>query len=103
MEIQLYFSISSNLNIFMLNNWMERRMSEEETSKKGKYMNIEDIPRVGSSTADKLRELGFHTVESLTMATIRELVQGGIGERKAFEIIDAARSSSSFSNCLRDL
>jgi DNA repair protein RadA len=97
MEIQLYSSISSNLNIFMLNSWMERRMSREETSEKRKYMNIEDIPGVGPSIADKLRELGFHTVESLTMATIRELVQVGIGDRKAFEIIDAARSASSLS------
>jgi DNA repair protein RadA len=31
------------------------------------------------------------------MATVRELVQGGIGEQKAFEIIDAARSTSSLS------
>jgi len=62
-----------------------------------KYMRIEDLPSVGPSTAEKLRELGFHTVESLAMATIRELVQAGIGERRAFEIINAARASSSLS------
>jgi DNA repair protein RadA len=72
-------------------------MSGEETSAKKKYVHIEDIPSVGPSTADKLRELGFHTVESLAMATIRELAQVGISEKKAFEIIDAARSSSSLS------
>ncbi|RJS92624.1 DNA repair and recombination protein RadA [Candidatus Bathyarchaeota archaeon] len=62
-----------------------------------KYMRIEDLPSVGPSTAEKLRELGFHTVESLAMATIRELVQAGIGEKRAFEIINAARASSSLS------
>jgi DNA repair protein RadA len=72
-------------------------MSGEETSAKKKYESIEDIPGVGHSTANRLRELGFNTVESLAMATIRELVQAGIGEKKAFEIIDAARSSSSLS------
>ena len=62
-----------------------------------KYRSIEDLPYVGSSTAEKLRELGFHTVESLAMATVRELVQAGIGEKRAFEIINAARASSSLS------
>ncbi len=69
----------------------------EEVSAKNKYEKIEDIPGVGSSVGSKLRELGFHTVESLAMATIRELEQAGINEKKAFEIIDAARSSLSFS------
>jgi len=62
-----------------------------------KYTRIEDLPSVGPSTAEKLRELGFHTVESLAMATIRELIQAGIGEKRAFEIINAARASSSLS------
>jgi len=60
-------------------------------------LRIEDLPGVGSSTAEKLRELGFHTVESLAMATIRELIQAGIGEKKASQIINAARASSSLS------
>jgi len=62
-----------------------------------RYRRIEDLPFVGPSTAAKLRELGFHTVESLAMATIRELVQAGIGEKRAFEIVNAARASSSLS------
>jgi len=62
-----------------------------------KYLRIEDLPGVGSSTAEQLRELGFHTVESLAMATIRELIQAGIGEKKASQIINAARASSSLS------
>jgi len=62
-----------------------------------KYPRIEDLPGVGPSIADRLRELGFHTVESLAMATVRELTQAGIGEKKAFQIINAARASSSLS------
>jgi len=70
-------------------------MSAERDERK--YLRIEDLPGMGSSTAEKLRELGFHTVESLAMATIRELIQAGIGEKKASQIINAARTSSSFS------
>jgi DNA repair protein RadA len=72
-------------------------MGNEETLEKKTFSSIEEIPGVGSSTADKLREMGFNTVESLAMATVRELIQAGIGEKKAFEIINAARSSSSLS------
>jgi len=72
-------------------------MNGEETSAKRKYGSIEDIPGIGTSTASKLYELGFHTVESLAMATIRELEQAGIGEKRALEIINAARESISLS------
>lgn len=60
---------------------------------KKKYQFIEDLPGVGPATAGKLRELGYHTVESLAMATSRELDPVGVSEKKAFQIIDAARSS----------
>jgi DNA repair protein RadA len=65
---------------------------EEGTSKK-KYEFLEDLPGIGPATAQKLQELGFHVVESLAMATVRELEPAGIGEKKALAIIDAARSS----------
>lgn len=71
-------------------------MYSEELEKK-RYLNIEDIPGVTPSIAEKLRELGFNTVESLAMATIRELEQAGISDKKAFEIINAARSSITLS------
>jgi DNA repair protein RadA len=58
-----------------------------------KYEFMEDLPGVGPATMAKLRELGFHTVESLAMATARELEPAGVGEKKAFQIIAAARSS----------
>ena len=63
-----------------------------ETNRK-KYEFIEDLPGVGPATAQKLKELGYHTVESLAMATARELDPVGVSEKKAFQIIEAARSS----------
>jgi DNA repair protein RadA len=73
----------------------EQENSEEtilETNKK-KYQFIEDLPGVGPATALKLKELGYHTVESLAMATSRELEPVGVSEKKAFQVIEAARSS----------
>jgi DNA repair protein RadA len=66
---------------------------KESTPTKKKYEFIEDLPGVGPATAQKLRELGYHTVESLAMATARELEPIGVGEKKAFSIIEAARSA----------
>jgi DNA repair protein RadA len=71
----------------------EPEQEEETTSPKKKYEFIEDIPGVGPATAQKLRDLGYHTVESLAMATARELEPVGVGEKKAFSIIEAARSA----------
>ena len=68
-------------------------MAEELAPKKRKYEYLEDLPGIGPATAQKLRELGFHTIESLATATIRELEPTGIGEKKALEIIRLARSS----------
>lgn len=81
-------------------------MSEEENVEiqenktvptKKKYEFIEDLPGVGPATAQKLRDLGYHTVESLAMATARELEPIGVGEKKAFAMIEAARSAIGFS------
>jgi DNA repair protein RadA len=68
---------------------------EEEAPglKESKYKFIEDLPGVGPATAQKLRDVGYHTVESLAMATARELEPMGVSEKKAFAIIEAARSS----------
>ncbi len=73
----------------------ESQEQEEEKAQpdKPKYEFIEDLPGVGPATAQKLRELGYHTVESLAMATSRELEPVGVSEKKAFQIIEAARSS----------
>ena len=64
----------------------------ESTPPKKKYEFIEDLPGVGPATAQKLRDIGYHTVESLAMATARELEPVGISEKKSFAVIGAARS-----------
>jgi DNA repair protein RadA len=60
-----------------------------------KYERLEDLPGVGPATAQKLRELGFNTVESIATAAIKELEPAGISEKKAMDIIRAARSTLS--------
>jgi DNA repair protein RadA len=49
----------------------EEEEKKEEGVIKKKYEFLEDLPGIGPATAQKLRELGFHTVESLAMATAR--------------------------------
>ncbi|MEM2917348.1 MAG: DNA repair and recombination protein RadA [Candidatus Bathyarchaeia archaeon] len=72
---------------------MSAQNEESNEEPRKKYENLNDIPGIGSATAQKLRELGFHTVESLATATIRELELAGIGEKKAYDLIRMARSS----------
>jgi len=68
---------------------------EEKTTTESqkKFELIEDIPGIGPATAEKIRELGFHTVESLATATVKELTQAGVGEKQAAKIITVARDS----------
>ena len=66
-------------------------MTEEPTLEKKRYERLEDLD-IGSTTAKKLRELGFHTVESLAMATAKELEQAGISKKNATKLIRKARS-----------
>jgi len=68
-------------------------MAEEPPLERKKYEYIEDLPGIGPATAQKLRELGFHTVESLATATVKELESVGMGEKKAMEVIRMARST----------
>ena len=70
---------------------------ESTVEKQKKYEFIEDIPGVGPATAEKLREMGFHTVESLATATIRELTEAGVGEKQAGKVIAEARDSLALS------
>lgn len=69
------------------------KKEDEETEEQKRYEVVEDIPGVGPATAEKLRELGFQTVESLAIATVKELVPAGIGEKQAAKIISEARNS----------
>jgi DNA repair protein RadA len=66
-------------------------VKEEEGRKR--YKEVEDLPGVGPATAEKLKAMGFSTVESLAIATIRELVAAGIGEKQAAKMINEARDS----------
>jgi DNA repair protein RadA len=66
-------------------------MNEEATLEKKRYECLEDLA-IGSATSKKLRELGFNTIESLAMATAKELEQAGISKTKALELICKARS-----------
>ncbi len=72
-------------------------MTEEPPSTEKKYEAIRDLPGIGPVTTQKLRELGFHTIESLATATAKELEIAGVGEKKALEVIRAARSTMSVS------
>ncbi len=72
-------------------------MTEEVGLEKKKYECLEDLPGIGPAIAQKLRELGFHTVESLSTATSKELEPAGISEKKALEVIRKARSSMTLS------
>jgi len=67
--------------------------TEASVEKKRKYELIEDVPGVGPATAEKLREMGFHTVESLATATIKELAQAGVSEKQSARVLAEARSS----------
>lgn len=66
-------------------------MTEEAALEKKRYECLEDLG-IGPAISKKLRELGFHTVESLAMATAKELEQAGISKTKALELIHKARS-----------
>lgn len=53
---------------------------------------IESLPGVGEAIAQKLREAGYRTIESIAVASIAELHEGAeIGEVQAKKIIAAAR------------
>jgi len=70
---------------------------QEDPKLKKQAEYLEDLPGVGPATAQRLRELGFNTVESLATATAKELEAAGIGEKKALEVVRAARRGMEFS------
>ncbi len=66
-------------------------MAEKE---KKKVQRIEDLPGIGPTTAEKLREAGYTTVESIAVASPAELAEvAGLGEGTAIKIINAAREA----------
>jgi DNA repair protein RadA len=64
-------------------------MTEEALEKK-RYKCLEDLD-IGPAITKKLRELGFHTIENLGMATAKELEHAGISKQKAVKLIRKAR------------
>ncbi|MCW4034121.1 MAG: DNA repair and recombination protein RadA [Candidatus Bathyarchaeota archaeon] len=66
-------------------------MTEESSLEKKRYDRLEDLD-IGATIAKKLRELGFNTVESLAMATTKELEEAGLSRKKGQELIRQARS-----------
>ncbi len=54
---------------------------------------IEDLPGVGETTAQKLREGGYRSLEAIAVASAGELSEFGIGEATAAKIITAARNA----------
>ena len=67
-------------------------MAEDQEAGRA-YNSLEEIPGIGPATINKLREIGFKTIEALSTATVVELVSAGIGEETAASLIDAARRS----------
>ncbi|MEM3736473.1 MAG: DNA repair and recombination protein RadA [Candidatus Bathyarchaeia archaeon] len=66
--------------------------SDEELPQGSKviYRDIYELPGVGPATADKLRKLGYTTVESLATASLKELTQV-LGDKSAYSIVTEAR------------
>lgn len=56
-----------------------------------RYNDIEDLPGITKSLAEKLRENGYSTVETVATATVAELVAVGLDENHAAQVIAAAR------------
>ncbi|MBD3262710.1 MAG: DNA repair and recombination protein RadA [Candidatus Altiarchaeales archaeon] len=56
-------------------------------------MDIEELPGVGATIAEKLREAGYASVEAIAAASSGEMMDIGLGESTAQKIIDAARTN----------
>ena len=60
-----------------------------------KKISLEDLPGVGPTTAEKLREAGFSSIESIAVASPAELASTAeVGEATAANIINEARQHS---------
>lgn len=65
-----------------------------EETKKTKIESIEDLPGVGPATAEKLKDSGFDSLISLSVASPGELVEAaGFTEATARKVIKAARDT----------
>lgn len=57
-------------------------------------MELEELPGIGKTTAEKLKDSGYSTVESIAAASIGELKDVGLGEASAVKIINAAKEAA---------
>ena len=66
--------------------------SEEIVEESFREIDLEELPNVGPSTAEKLREAGYSTIEAIAVASPQELSSAAdIPESTAAKIIAAAR------------
>jgi DNA repair protein RadA len=56
-------------------------------------MELEELPGVGDTIAEKLKEAGYGSVEAIACASTGELKDIGVGEATAVKIIQAARDN----------
>jgi len=69
----------------------DKKSISEEKSEKNLRTDIENLPGVGPATTEKLRSMGYQTIESIAVASIGELKDAGLTEITAEKIISSAR------------
>jgi DNA repair protein RadA len=73
---------------------LEESNSTEDETKEKKATTITDLPGIGPSTAAKLIEAGFSTLESIATVSIGELSSiASLGEKTVTKIIESAREA----------
>ncbi len=73
---------------------MAEKTVKSEKSEKAKITSLEDLPGVGPTTAEKLREAGYDTLMSVAVAPVAELIEiASLTESAAQKAISAARSA----------
>ncbi len=69
----------------------EEPVEKKSAGKAKKELCLEDLPGVGTATADKLSESGYKTVESIAVAAVGELMDAtGMTESSCKKLISAA-------------
>lgn len=67
---------------------------DTSTKKEKKVSSITDLPGIGPTTASKLIEAGYSTLESIATVSIGELASiGGMGQKTVQKIIESAREA----------
>lgn len=74
----------------------EKTIAERGLTAGGKT--FEDLSNVGPATAEKLKEAGYDTIESIATASVGEIVEAiEVGEKKAQDIIMSAKEALNMS------